>query len=284
VRRETGRTPPAFLCMGTGWRVGVGRLRACALRRSPSRRPAASRRGGWPLICHLPRGRCRRDGSVDQILPLATGKGLGAVEMTRASSRWTESLTGQRYSVGDSDDPCSLRRSPSRGCGIRWSARAAAAAPAHDHSGTTTLKLPVTEALRRNAFVRSSCPRRSAVPASRRIGRPTIRVGIPRAPVHARSGRPHGRGEAAAAEYARATIRAVALQVRDDAGQGHAERGDASGRSTRGARAHGIPDARSIDLLYRPRGLGLRAREHAHPPCAAGWRKARRGGARRWRW
>ena len=154
-------------------------------------------------------------------------------------------------------------------------------------SGTTTLKLPITEALAPNAFVSIIVARgRSAPPGPLDDpGRPTIRVGYAELRVTPERKRLTVEVKPLAAEYRPGDTARVALQVRDADGQGQRSEVTlwAVDEGVLALTGYRTPDP--IDLLYRPRGLGHAAREHAHHGGAAGRRRregAARAGRRRW--
>ncbi|HEU4648034.1 MAG TPA: Ig-like domain-containing protein [Gemmatimonadales bacterium] len=127
-------------------------------------------------------------------------------------------------------------------------------------SGSTTLKFPITEAFAPNAFVSIIVARgRSAAPGKvDDAGRPTLRVGYAELRVTPERKRLTVTLKADRAEYRPGDTARVALQVRDAAGAGQASEVtlwavDAGVLALTGYRT---PDP--IDLLYRPRGLGLR--------------------------
>jgi len=127
-------------------------------------------------------------------------------------------------------------------------------------SGTTTLKLPITEALAPNAFVSIVVARgRSAPPGPLDDpGRPTIRVGYTELRVTPERKRLRVDVAPLAREYRPGDTARVALQVRDAAGAGQRSEVtlwavDEGVLALTGYRA---PDP--IDLLYQPRGLGMR--------------------------
>jgi uncharacterized protein YfaS (alpha-2-macroglobulin family) len=127
-------------------------------------------------------------------------------------------------------------------------------------SGTTTLKLPITEALAPNAFVSIVVARgRSAPPGPLDDpGRPTIRVGYAELRVTPERKRLAVDVAPVAAEYRPGDSARVALQVRDAAGAG--QRSEitlwAVDEGVLALTGYRTPDP--IDLLYQPRGLGMR--------------------------
>ena len=127
-------------------------------------------------------------------------------------------------------------------------------------SGTTTLKLPITEAFAPNVFVSIVVARgRSAPPGPLEDpGRPTIRVGYAELRVTPERKRLTVDVTPLAREYRPGDTARVALRVRDAAGAGQRSEVtlwavDEGVLALTGYRA---PDP--IDLLYRPRGLGMR--------------------------
>jgi alpha-2-macroglobulin len=127
-------------------------------------------------------------------------------------------------------------------------------------SGTTTLKLPVTEALAPNAFVSIVVARgRSARPGPLDDpGRPTIRVGYAELRITPERKRLTVEVKPLAAEYRPGDTARVALQVRDADGQGQRTEVTlwAVDQGVLALTGYRTPDP--IDLLYQPRGLGLR--------------------------
>jgi hypothetical protein len=127
-------------------------------------------------------------------------------------------------------------------------------------SGTTILKLPITEALVPNAFVSILVARgRSAPPqAPDDPGRPTIRVGYAQLLVTPAVKRLTVDVKALADEYRPGDTARVDVRVRDAAGAGRRSEVtlwavDEGVLSLTGFRT---PDP--VDLIYQPRGLGLR--------------------------
>jgi hypothetical protein len=127
-------------------------------------------------------------------------------------------------------------------------------------SGTTTLRLPITETLAPNAFVSIVVARgRSAPPGPLDDpGRPTVRVGYAELRVTPERKRLAVAVKPLAAEYRPGDTARVALQVRDAAGQG--QRAEvtlwAVDEGVLALTGYRTPDP--IDLLYQPRGLGMR--------------------------
>ncbi|MBX6332751.1 MAG: hypothetical protein IRY91_12965, partial [Gemmatimonadaceae bacterium] len=127
-------------------------------------------------------------------------------------------------------------------------------------SGSTTLKFPITEAFVPNAFVSVFIVRGRSAPPGRLDdpGRPTIRVGYTELRVTPEVKRLAVTVAPTATEYRPGDTAHVALTVRDTRGAG------ARAEVTLWAVDEGVlaltgyrtPDP--IDLLYRPRGLGLR--------------------------
>ena len=127
-------------------------------------------------------------------------------------------------------------------------------------SGTTTLKLPITEAHAPNVFVSIVVARgRSAPPGPLDDpGRPTVRIGYAELRVTPERKRLTVGLTPLATEYRPGDTARVAVAVRDAAGRG------ARGEVTLWAVDEGVlaltgyqtPDP--LDLLYRPRGLGMR--------------------------
>ena len=150
-------------------------------------------------------------------------------------------------------------------------------------SGTTTLKLPITEAFAPNVFVSIVVARgRSAPPGPLDDpGRPTIRVGYAELRVTPERKRLTVDVTPLAAEYRPGDTARVALQVRDAAGTGQRSEVTlwAVDEGVLALTGYRTPDP--IDLLYQPRGLGHAARQHAHHRWRRRSPKARRAGARR---
>jgi uncharacterized protein YfaS (alpha-2-macroglobulin family) len=127
-------------------------------------------------------------------------------------------------------------------------------------SGTTTLKLPITEALAPNAFVSIVVARgRSAAPGPLDDpGRPTIRVGYAELRVTPERKRLAVEVAPLAAEYRPGDTARVSLRVRD--AEGHGQQSEvtlwAVDEGVLALTGYRTPDP--IDLLYRPRGLGMR--------------------------
>jgi uncharacterized protein YfaS (alpha-2-macroglobulin family) len=127
-------------------------------------------------------------------------------------------------------------------------------------SGTTTLKLPITEKLAPNAFVSIIVARgRSAPPGPLDDpGRPTIRVGYAELRVTPEQKRLTVDVAPLAREYRPGDTARVALQVRDAAGTGRESEVTlwAVDEGVLALTGYQTPDP--IDLLYQPRGLGMR--------------------------
>ena len=127
-------------------------------------------------------------------------------------------------------------------------------------SGATTVKLPITEALAPNAFVSIVVARgRSAPPGPLDDpGRPTIRVGYAELRVTPERKRLAVEVAPLAAAYRPGDTARVSLQVRDAAGAG--QRSEitlwAVDEGVLSLTGYRTPDP--IDLLYQPRGLGMR--------------------------
>jgi uncharacterized protein YfaS (alpha-2-macroglobulin family) len=127
-------------------------------------------------------------------------------------------------------------------------------------SGTTTLKLPITERLAPNAFVSIIVARgRSAPPGPLDDpGRPTIRVGYAELRVTPERKRLKLNVTPLEREYRPGDTARVALQVRDAAGTGQESEVTlwAVDEGVLALTGYQTPDP--IDLLYQPRGLGMR--------------------------
>ncbi len=127
-------------------------------------------------------------------------------------------------------------------------------------SGTTTLKLPITEALAPNAYVSIVVARgRSAPPGPLDDpGRPTIRVGYAELRVTPERKRLAVEVTPLAREYRPGDTARVALQVRDAAGAGQRSEVTlwAVDEGVLALTGYRTPDP--IDLIYQPRGLGMR--------------------------
>jgi hypothetical protein len=127
-------------------------------------------------------------------------------------------------------------------------------------SGTTTLSLPITEALAPNVFVSIVVARgRSARPGPLDDpGRPTVRVGYAELRVTPERKRLAVRLTPLAAEYRPGDTARVAVAVRDGSGTG--QRSEvalwAVDEGVLALTGYSTPDP--LDLLYRPRGLGMR--------------------------
>jgi uncharacterized protein YfaS (alpha-2-macroglobulin family) len=127
-------------------------------------------------------------------------------------------------------------------------------------SGTTILKLPITEAYAPNAFVSILVARgRSAPPAAPDDpGRPTIRVGYAELRVLPAVKRLTVDVKALADEYRPGDSARVDVRVRDAAGAGRRSEVTlwAVDEGVLSLTGYKTPDP--IDLIYRPRGLGMR--------------------------
>jgi uncharacterized protein YfaS (alpha-2-macroglobulin family) len=127
-------------------------------------------------------------------------------------------------------------------------------------SGTTTITLPITEALAPNVFVSIVVARgRSAPPGPLDDpGRPTIRVGYAELRVTPERKRLAVEIAPASAEYRPGDSARVALQVRDAAGAGQRSEVTlwAVDQGVLALTGYRTPDP--LDLIYRPRGLGMR--------------------------
>ena len=127
-------------------------------------------------------------------------------------------------------------------------------------SGTTTLSLPITEAMAPNVFVSIVVARgRSAPPGPLDDpGRPTVRVGYAELRVTPERKRLAVRVAPLAAEYRPGDTARIAIAVRDQAGAG--QRSEvalwAVDEGVLSLTGYATPDP--LDLLYRPRGLGMR--------------------------
>jgi uncharacterized protein YfaS (alpha-2-macroglobulin family) len=127
-------------------------------------------------------------------------------------------------------------------------------------SGTTTLSLPITEALAPNVFVSIVVARgRGARPGPLDDpGRPTVRVGYAELRVTPERKRLAVRVEPLAPEYRPGDTARVALTVRDADGTGRRAEVTlwAVDEGVLALTGYRTPDP--LDLLYRPRGLGMR--------------------------
>ncbi|MFN2567116.1 MAG: MG2 domain-containing protein [Gemmatimonadaceae bacterium] len=127
-------------------------------------------------------------------------------------------------------------------------------------SGATTLKFPITEAYAPNAYVSIVVARgRSAKPGSLDdAGRPTIRVGYAELRVTPEVKRLAVTVEPEKAEYRPADMARVRVQVRDAQGRGPRSEVTlwAVDEGVLALTGYKTPDP--IDLLYEPRGLGMR--------------------------
>lgn len=127
-------------------------------------------------------------------------------------------------------------------------------------SGTTTLRLPITEALAPNAFVSIVVARgRSAKPGTLDDpGRPTIRVGYAELRVTPERKRLTVDVAPAKQEYRPGDTTRISLRVRDAAGTGQRTEVTlwAVDEGVLSLTGYATPDP--LDLLYQPRGLGMR--------------------------
>ena len=127
-------------------------------------------------------------------------------------------------------------------------------------SGTTTLSIPITEALAPNVFVSIVVARgRSARPGPLDDpGRPTVRVGYAELRVTPERKRLAVQVTPLAPEYRPGDTARVAIEVRDGAGAGHRSEVTlwAVDEGVLALTGYDTPDP--LDLLYRPRGLGMR--------------------------
>ncbi|HEY9507671.1 MAG TPA: alpha-2-macroglobulin family protein, partial [Gemmatimonadales bacterium] len=127
-------------------------------------------------------------------------------------------------------------------------------------SGTTTLSIPITEAHAPNVFVSIVVARgRSAQPGPLDDpGRPTIRVGYAELRVTPERKRLAVTVRPLAAEYRPGDTARVALEVRDAVGKGQRSEVTlwAVDQGVLALTGYRTPDP--LDLLYRPRGLGMR--------------------------
>ena len=238
--------------------------------------------GGRHLHRDASGGRRRRPRGRDQLLSLGDRARTGCRGTTRASSRWTSIPDRTRYTVGDTATV--LFASPFTDAEAWITVEREGMIEQRRlriTSGTTTLKLPITEAFAPNAFVSIVVARgRSAPPGPLDDpGRPTIRVGYAELRVTPERKRLTVDVAPRARSIARATRRACALQVRDAGGAGQRSEVTlwAVDEGVLALTGYATPDP--IDLLYRPRGLGHAAGEHPHDRGAAGGRR-REGEAR----
>jgi hypothetical protein len=127
-------------------------------------------------------------------------------------------------------------------------------------SGTTTLSVPITEALAPNVFVSIVVARgRSAPPGPLDDpGRPTIRVGYAELRVTPERKRLAVRVAPLSSEHRPGDTAHVAIEVRDGAGTGQRSEVTlwAVDEGVLALTGYRTPDP--LDLLYRPRGLGMR--------------------------
>ncbi len=127
-------------------------------------------------------------------------------------------------------------------------------------SGTTTFQLPITEAFAPNAFVSIVVARgRSAPPGPLDDpGRPTIRVGYAELRVTPERKRLAVKVTPLAAEYRPGDTARVAVEVRDAAAKGQASEVTLWAVDVGVLALTGYRTPDPLDLLYRPRGLGMR--------------------------
>jgi alpha-2-macroglobulin len=127
-------------------------------------------------------------------------------------------------------------------------------------SGTTTLRLPITEAYAPNAYVSVVVVRgRSAPPGTvDDPGRPTLRVGYTELRVTPETKRLAVEVRPLRAEYRPGDTARIQVRVRDAAGRGQPSEVTlwAVDEGVLSLTAYRTPDP--LDLLYRPRGLGMR--------------------------
>ena len=127
-------------------------------------------------------------------------------------------------------------------------------------SGTTTLRIPVTEALAPNVFVSIVVARgRSAPPGPLDDpGRPTVRVGYAELRVTPERKRLAVEVKPLSKEYRPGDTARVAIAVRDAAGVGQRSEVTlwAVDEGVLALTGYSTPDP--LDLIYRPRGLGMR--------------------------
>ena len=127
-------------------------------------------------------------------------------------------------------------------------------------SGTTTMKLPITESFAPNVFVSIVVARgRSAAPGPLDDpGRPTVRVGYAELRVTPERKRLAVEVAAGSKEYRPGDSARVALQVKDAAGAGQRSEVTlwAVDQGVLALTGYETPDP--LELIYRPRGLGMR--------------------------
>jgi uncharacterized protein YfaS (alpha-2-macroglobulin family) len=127
-------------------------------------------------------------------------------------------------------------------------------------SGTTTLRFPITERLAPNAYVSIVVARGRSAPAGPLDdpGRPTIRVGYAELRVTPEQKRLTVSVKPLAPEYRPGDTARVALEVRDASGAGHRSEVTlwAVDEGVLALTGYRTPDP--IDLIYQPRGLGMR--------------------------
>ncbi len=156
----------------------------------------------------------------------------------------------------------------------------------HITSGSTTIKLPITEAFAPNAFVSIVVSRgRSAPPATTDdAGRPTIRVGYAELRVTPEVKRLMLTVAAGEAEYRPGDTARVRVQVRDRAGRGPRSEVTlwAVDEGVLSLTGYKTPDP--LDLIYQARGLGMRLASNMTsvapqiPEGEKGYREAGGGG------
>ncbi|CAN5319939.1 hypothetical protein BH09GEM1_BH09GEM1_41830 [soil metagenome] len=156
----------------------------------------------------------------------------------------------------------------------------------HITSGSTTIKFPITEAFAPNAFISILVSRgRSAPPGSvDDAGRPTIRVGYAEIRVTPEVKRLTVRATALSAEYRPGDTARVRVQVRDRHGTGQRSEVTlwAVDEGVLSLTGYKTPDP--LDLIYRPRGLGMRLASNMTsvapqiPEGEKGYREAGGGG------
>jgi uncharacterized protein YfaS (alpha-2-macroglobulin family) len=127
-------------------------------------------------------------------------------------------------------------------------------------SGSTTLRFPITEAYAPNAFVSVFIVRGRSAPPGRLydVGRPTIRVGYTELRVTPEVKRLTVKVDPLRSEYRPGDTASVRLDVRDVSGTGRRAEVTlwAVDQGVLALTGYRTPDP--IDLLYQPRGLGLR--------------------------
>jgi uncharacterized protein YfaS (alpha-2-macroglobulin family) len=127
-------------------------------------------------------------------------------------------------------------------------------------SGSTTLRFPITEEYAPNAFVSVFIVRGRSAPPGRLddVGRPTIRVGYTELRVTPEVKRLTVRVDPLQSEYRPGDSARVRVDVRDVSGNGRRAEVTlwAVDQGVLALTGYSTPDP--IDLLYKPRGLGLR--------------------------